>query len=67
MAGTGNNTRPHRVMNPLRQARRFDREGGYVRRYVAELAGLGPDRIHAPWQLPAAERPGYPDPIVEPS
>jgi deoxyribodipyrimidine photo-lyase len=65
VAGTGNNTRPNRVMNPLRQARRLDPEGGYVRRYVAELAGLGPDRIHAPWQLTAAERSGYPDPIVE--
>jgi FAD binding domain of DNA photolyase/DNA photolyase len=25
VAGTGNNTRPNRVMNPLRQAQRFDR------------------------------------------
>jgi deoxyribodipyrimidine photo-lyase len=65
VAGTGNNTRPNRVMNPLRQARRFDPQGEYIRRYVAELAGLSPDRIHAPWQLPAAERSGYPGPIVE--
>ena len=25
VAGTGNNTRPNRVLNPLRQAQRFDR------------------------------------------
>ena len=40
VAGTGNDTRPNRVMNPLRQAQRFDRSGEYVRRYLPELAGL---------------------------
>ena len=67
VAGTGHNTRPNRVMNPLRQAERFDRAGDYVRRYVPELAALGPDRIHTPWRLDAAARGrlGYPDPIVE--
>ena len=52
VAGTGNNTRPNRVMNPLRQAQRFDSDGRYVRRYVAELAGLDPARIQTPWKLP---------------
>ena len=65
VAGTGNNTRPNRVMNPLRQAQRFDRDGEYVRRYVPELAGLDATHIRTPWQLPARERPGYPGPIVE--
>jgi len=67
VAGTGNNTRPNRVMNPLRQAQRFDQPGEYVRRYVPELAGLGASAIQTPWKLPAAqrERLGYPAPIVE--
>ena len=65
VAGTRNNTLPNRVMNPLRQAQRFDRDGEYVRRYVPELAGLDAAHIRAPWQLPARERPGYPGPIVE--
>jgi deoxyribodipyrimidine photo-lyase len=67
VAGTGHNTRPNRVMNPLRQAQRFDRSGEYVRRYVPELAGLDPARIHRPWQLPPAQRVrlGYPGPLVE--
>ncbi len=67
VAGTGHNTRPNRVMNPLRQARRFDPAGDYVRRYVPELAGLSPDRIHTPWRLDAAARRrlGYPDPLVK--
>ena len=67
VAGTGNNTRPNRVMNPLRQAQRFDKAGQYVRRYVPELAGLDPAHVQAPWKLPAAHRGrlGYPAPIVE--
>jgi deoxyribodipyrimidine photo-lyase len=65
VAGTGNNTRPNRVMNPLRQARRFDKSGEYVRRYVPELAGLDPAWIQTPWKLPTAERLRYPGPIVE--
>jgi deoxyribodipyrimidine photo-lyase len=67
VAGTGNNTRPNRVMNPLRQAQRFDKAGRYVARYVPELAGLDPARIQTPWQLGDADRKklAYPDPIVE--
>jgi deoxyribodipyrimidine photo-lyase len=67
VAGTGHNTRPNRVMNPLRQARRFDRSGEYVRRYLPELAGLDPAWIQTPWRLPAAQRGrlDYPGPLVE--
>ena len=67
VAGTGNNTRPNRVMNPLRQAQRFDRSGEYVRRYLPELAGLDPAWIHTPWKLPPSQRVrmGYPGPLVE--
>jgi deoxyribodipyrimidine photo-lyase len=67
VAGTGNNTRPNRIMNPLRQAHRFDPAGDYVRRYVPELASLPPARVHTPWRLdPAARRRlRYPAPLVE--
>ncbi len=34
VAGTGNNPRPNRVMNPYRQAARFDRTGAFVARYT---------------------------------
>jgi deoxyribodipyrimidine photo-lyase len=56
-------TRPNRVMNPLRQAQRFDEEGECVRRYVPELAGLDSADIQPPWKL--APSCGYPGPIVE--
>jgi deoxyribodipyrimidine photo-lyase len=39
VAGTGNDTRPNRVLNPERQARRFDPEGEYVRRHAPEYEG----------------------------
>ncbi len=67
VAGTGNNTRPGRVLSPLRQAARFDRDGEYVRRYIPELAGLAAPHVHKPWQLPEAQRRQlrYPDPVVE--
>ncbi|MBA3809792.1 MAG: deoxyribodipyrimidine photo-lyase [Solirubrobacterales bacterium] len=67
VAGTGNDTRPNRVLNPLRQAKRFDPHGDYVRRYVPELAGVGGAAVHEPWRLGSAQRRGlgYPEPIVE--
>ena len=67
VAGTGNNPRPNRVMNPLRQATRFDHDGDYVRRYVPELASLAAPHIHTPWKLPPAQRRQlrYPEPVTE--
>jgi deoxyribodipyrimidine photo-lyase len=64
--GTGNNPRPSRTMNMLRQGRRFDPSGAYIRRYIPELAGLNVPDIHAPWRLPPARRRQlrYPEPIT---
>ncbi|MCA6095201.1 DNA photolyase family protein [Streptomyces sp. SCA3-4] len=66
-AGTGSDTRPQRVLNPLTQARRFDPRGDYVRRWVPELAGIEGAAVHRPWLLPAAARDGlgYPGPVVD--
>jgi deoxyribodipyrimidine photo-lyase len=63
VAGTGTDTRPNRVLNPLRQAERFDAAGDYVRRYVPELSGV--DNPHKPWLLPAKQRNGYPLPVAD--
>ena len=65
VAGTGNDTRPNRVLNPLRQAERFDPGGEYVRRYLPELAAIEGKAVHRPWRLPAKQRNGYPEPIVD--
>lgn len=37
VAGTGNDPRPNRVLNPDRQAARFDPTGAYVRRHLPEF------------------------------
>lgn len=66
VAGTGNDTRPNRVLNPLRQAHRFDPDGAYVRRYVEELAHIEGAAVHEPWSLAPAERrelEKYPSPV----
>jgi deoxyribodipyrimidine photo-lyase len=65
VAGTGNDTRPNRQFNLLRQAHRFDPGGDYVRRYVPELASIGGAAVHAPWKLSQQPR-GYPAPLIEP-
>ena len=65
VAGTGADTRPNRVFNPVRQARRFDPDGDYVRRFVPELASVaGPD-VHEPWRLGPLWPTGYPARLVE--
>jgi deoxyribodipyrimidine photo-lyase len=68
VAGTGNDTRPNRVLNPIRQAHRFDPQGAYVRRLVPELAGIDGRAIHEPWKLDEEIRASldYPEPLVAP-
>ena len=64
-ASTGTDAAPYfRVFNPLSQGRRYDSDGGFIRRFVPELADVPAERLHQ-----AAERPlkirDYPDPIVD--
>ncbi|MFJ3234324.1 cryptochrome/photolyase family protein [Streptomyces sp. NPDC086787] len=67
MAGTGTDTRPNRVLNPVTQGRRHDPDGVYVRRWVPELSGVSGPAVHEPWKLRGLDRAAldYPDPIVE--
>jgi deoxyribodipyrimidine photo-lyase len=73
-AGCGSDAAPYfRVFNPTLQARKFDPDGSYVRRWLPELAQLPAAHLHTPWLAPAnvlAEaglRLGrdYPLPIVD--
>jgi deoxyribodipyrimidine photo-lyase len=73
-AGCGADAAPFfRIFNPVLQGKKFDPQGGYVRRWIPEIAGL-PDRwIHEPGKAPAAvlKEAGvklgrnYPAPIVD--
>jgi deoxyribodipyrimidine photo-lyase len=72
-ASVGVDPQPYfRVFNPVLQARRFDPQGVYVRKWVPELdcVEFGKGDIHEPYAagaeaVKAAERNGYPRPIVE--
>jgi deoxyribodipyrimidine photo-lyase len=67
VAGVGNDSRD-RSFDVLWQAHRYDPEAEYVKRWVPELEGLGPEPAHEPWTLPEAERArlDYPEPVVDP-
>ncbi len=74
VAGSGADAAPYfRVFNPVTQARRYDPDGAYLRRWVPELAGLETTAIHGPWLAgPLSLAAGgvelgttYPGPLVE--
>ncbi|HET6183334.1 MAG TPA: deoxyribodipyrimidine photo-lyase [Acetobacteraceae bacterium] len=74
VAGCGADAAPYfRIFNPVLQARKFDPEGAYIRRFVPELSGLAAPALHAPWEAPplALQAGGvvlgrtYPAPLVD--
>jgi deoxyribodipyrimidine photo-lyase len=65
VAGTGNDTRPNRVLSPVRQAERFDPDGVYVRRYLPELESVRGKAIFRPWRMEGFGKLDYPEPIVD--
>ncbi len=68
VAGVGTDAAPYfRVFNPVLQAKKFDPDGVYMRRWLPELADLSPRAVHEPWLLAADERSklDYPAPIVK--
>jgi deoxyribodipyrimidine photo-lyase len=68
VAGTGTDSRPNRVLNPVVQGRRFDPEGAYVRRWVPELARVPGAGVHEPWKLRGRDREaarGYAERVVD--
>jgi deoxyribodipyrimidine photo-lyase len=67
-AGTGTDSRPNRMFNPVIQGQRYDPDGAYVRRYVPELGHVAGKAVHEPRTdagtlFDAAE--DYPAPIVD--
>jgi deoxyribodipyrimidine photo-lyase len=54
VAGTGADAAPYvRVFNPVLQGEKFDADGGYVRRWVPELARMPDAWLQKPWEAPA--------------
>lgn len=66
VAGCGTDAAPFfRVFNPISQGEKFDGDGSYIRRYVAELRDVPREHLHRPWASPHGVPPDYPEPIVE--
>ncbi|MEF8831130.1 MAG: DASH family cryptochrome [Halobacteriales archaeon] len=74
VAGVGNDSRD-RSFDVLAQARRYDPEASFVKRWAPELADLPPEYAHGPWQLPRNRRrefgielgTDYPWPLLDPA
>jgi deoxyribodipyrimidine photo-lyase len=67
-AGTGTDSRPNRMFNPVTQSERYDPDGSYLRRYVPELAAVDAAQLHAPWEARGTllgPHEDYPPPIVD--
>ncbi|MER3546494.1 MAG: deoxyribodipyrimidine photolyase [Rhodanobacteraceae bacterium] len=67
VAGCGVDAAPYfRVFNPYTQAKKFDPEATYLKRWLPELAELPAQLLHEPWRDPAALTAcGYPPPMVD--
>lgn len=64
-ASTGADAVPYfRLFNPYTQAKKFDKDAGYIKRWVPELAVLAPVKIHDEVWLGAYPVEGYVTPIV---
>lgn len=65
-AGCGTDASPYyRVFNPIEQAKKFDPEGDYIRKYVPELAHLQVPDIYEPWTVLDGYLNDYPERIVD--
>lgn len=67
-ASVGVDPQPYfRIFNPLLQSEKFDVEGGFIRKWVPELAMVQGKAVHDPFgrkEGRAARKAGYPEPCV---
>ncbi len=66
-ASTGCDAQPYfRIFNPIRQSKRFDPNGDFIRKYLPELESIPGKHIHFPHQYIASNQLQlYCEPIVE--
>jgi deoxyribodipyrimidine photo-lyase len=65
VAGCGADAAPYfRIFNPVTQGEKFDPQGGYVRRWIPELAQVPDKYVQQPWNAPQPPA-RYPPPRVD--
>jgi deoxyribodipyrimidine photo-lyase len=73
-AGVGTDAAPYfRIFNPTEQAKKFDPEGKFIKKWLPELAKVNLEFIFEPWTMPAEKQKKlgviigkhYPKPIVD--
>ncbi|AFY70396.1 Deoxyribodipyrimidine photo-lyase [Thalassoporum mexicanum PCC 7367] len=65
-ASSGMDPKPLRIFNPASQARKYDKDGEYIRRWIPELAGLTTAELLSGNITPQqCKERGYPMPIVD--
>lgn len=65
-AGTGADAAPYfRIQNPWSQAKRYDPDGTYTKRWVPELANVPAEKLLDPPKNGLPIAPGYPLPCVD--
>ncbi|MFN8016088.1 MAG: deoxyribodipyrimidine photo-lyase [Acidimicrobiia bacterium] len=70
VAGTGTDTNPHRIFNPIRQSERFDEHGEYIKKYLPELKDVPEKYIHFPCEMnqslfESTDSLDYPLPMID--
>lgn len=64
-AGTGIDPQPYfRIFNPYLQAKKFDREAGYIKRWLPQLEDVPAKLLHDETYLLTNSIEGYPPPMV---
>jgi len=72
-AGVGNDSRDDKYFNVIKQAKKYDSNGEYVRHWIPELDKLPVDATHEPWLMSEGQQQmygvkigkDYPRPIVD--
>jgi len=65
IGGCGADAAPYfRIFNPMTQGEKFDKAGGYTKRWCPELSALSGKTLFAPWTA-SSPPAGYPAPVVE--
>jgi deoxyribodipyrimidine photo-lyase len=64
-AGTGIDPQPYfRIFNPYLQSKKFDREAGYIKKWIPELKSIDEKKLHDESYLLHYSIENYPKPIV---